>query len=570
MSDPHEPGLHDGGGRAVPGLERTGEARDSTAEPTGAEAVAAEVGAAEPGGFEPDGGPVGAGPVELEPDSVGPVGAGRVAAGQVSAELGGADLGGAGGGRLAGLGGGARARFARATAWATRRDASGNRNRQAADARVIRHVRWRLVAWSGGATLVVLAALGIAIYAAVAGSLAADGRQQLQDRAVPLARAIADARFRIGERGGPGFGFAIGGPGSGTIAFVVTPANLVVGSQDFTTGSLPDPGGVAAARSGQTDVREATVEGVPLRLLSMPVVRDGDVYVLQIAQETTAEHRTLGTLLTVLVLGGLLGVLVATAVGALYAQRALVPIRDSLRRQREFAADASHELRTPLAVIRSAVEYIQRHPDRPVAEVDDALGDVADEVEHLTALVGDLLLLARTDSGTIDVERLPLDLADIAADALSLVSPLASSHGVRLTLDPEPAPVIGDPTRLRQLVTILADNAIAHSPANGTVAVSVRSAGRTGTLIVEDEGPGIREEDLPRVFDRFWRAADSPSGGTGLGLAIAAWIVERHGGSIQATNRESGGAAFAVRLPLERSKDVSSYAGERAVGQPEA
>ena len=547
MSDPHEPTPRDAPDAAVAGPEATGDARDDTV--AGRDGVPAIDGPDE----------TGAGPQATAAGDLPPADGGVVE-----------PVGVGGGRRLPGIGRGARTRFARAYAWATHRDANGNRNRQAADARVIRRVRWRLVAWSGGATLVVLAALGVAIYAAVAGSLAADGRQQLQDRAVPLAHTIADARFRIGERGAPGFGFAIGGPGSGTIAFVVTPANLVVGSQDFTTGSLPDPAGVAAARLGQTDVRETTVEGVPLRLLSMPVVRGGDVYVLQVAQETTAEHRTLGTLLTVLVLGGLLGVLVATAVGALYAQRALVPIRDSLRRQREFAADASHELRTPLAVIKSAVEYMQRHPDRPVAEVDDALGDVTDEVEHLTALVGDLLLLARTDLGTIDVERLPLDLADVAADALSLVSPLATTHGVHLALDPEPAPVLGDPTRLRQLVTILADNAIAHSPANGTVTVSIRSAGRTGTLIVEDEGPGIREDDLPRVFDRFWRAADLPSGGTGLGLAIAAWIVDRHGGSIQATNRELGGASFAVRLPLERSRDVSSYAGEHAVGQPEA
>ena len=110
--------------------------------------------------------------------------------------------------------------------------------------------------------------------------------------------------------------------------------------------------------------------------------------------------------------------------------------------------------------------------------------------------------------------------------------------------------VVGDPLRLRQLVTILADNAIAHSPAGGTVTVNVRAARGAARLQVDDEGEGLRTDDIPRVFDRFWRGAAAPEGGTGLGLAIAAWIVERHGGTILAGNRPSGGARFEVSLPV--------------------
>jgi two-component system sensor histidine kinase BaeS len=117
-----------------------------------------------------------------------------------------------------------------------------------------------------------------------------------------------------------------------------------------------------------------------------------------------------------------------------------------------------------------------------------------DEVDQMTALVGDLLLLARTDSGAVDVERVPLDLADVATDALSTVTTLASAHEVRLTLDPSPAPVQGDPQRLRQLVTILADNAISHSRPNGAVTVRVSSAGRVAALVVEDEDRGSAED----------------------------------------------------------------------------
>ena len=113
-----------------------------------------------------------------------------------------------------------------------------------------------------------------------------------------------------------------------------------------------------------------------------------------------------------------------------------------------------------------------------------------------------------------------------------------------------PATVVGDQLRLRQLVTILADNAIAHSPAGGTVTVGIRPARNAARLTVDDQGPGIPAADIPRVFDRFWRGPNAPEGGTGLGLAIAAWIVERHGGTISADNRPEGGARFEVSLPI--------------------
>ncbi len=116
--------------------------------------------------------------------------------------------------------------------------------------------------------------------------------------------------------------------------------------------------------------------------------------------------------------------------------------------------------------------------------------------------------------------------------------------------DPRPAVVVGDPLRLRQLVTILVDNAVAHTPAGGSVIVRVRAEGTAAVLTVEDTGPGIRPDDLPRVFERFWRADDAPSGGTGLGLAIAAWIVEHHGGRVSAANRPEGGARFEARIPV--------------------
>ena len=287
----------------------------------------------------------------------------------------------------------------------------------------------------------------------------------------------------------------------------------------------------------------------------------GPVYV-QVIGDRTTEETTLNAMLAVLLVGGAVVVLVALGFGAVYANRALVPIRESLanqrlalRRQREFAADASHELRTPLTVVRASLEHLRRHADEPVRAVGDALDDIGAEVEHLTSLVDDLLLLARSDSGAISLDRLPLDLGDVAAAAASSLAKPAGAKDVSVEVDPEPAIVEGDAARLRQLVFILVDNAIRHSPTGGHVRVAVRREGGSAFLDVEDDGRGVTPEDMPHVFERFWRASGAPSGGTGLGLAIAKWIVDRHHGSIEVSNRQGGGAHFRVRLP---SRDAAT------------
>jgi signal transduction histidine kinase len=420
------------------------------------------------------------------------------------------------------------------------------------DTALLRSVRRRLILWSGGTTLVVLVVLGGMLYGAVGRSLAAAGERQLQDRADNI------HRFLVQSPGGRlPLGFLFGGGSAATFAFVVGPTGQVFGPpQELPTG-LPNDASVDAARSSGTDIRTSEIQGVPIRVRSESVKAATGSFVIQVVQDRSAEQRTLDVLLLVLLVGGGIALITATGVGALYARRALVPIRQSLdaqqsalRRQREFAADASHELRTPLTVIRTSVEHLQRHPESRVAEVGTALDDVTAEVRHLTAIVEDLLLLARSDSGAIELERVSLDLGDVAADAMTSLTQLAATRNVQVVLDPEPAPVVGDPARLRQLVVILADNAVRHSPPGATATVRVRREGSFAVLVVEDEGPGIRAEDLPHIFDRFWRAPGAPDGGTGLGLAIGEWITRRHGGTIGVEARSPRGTRFVVRLPL--------------------
>lgn len=429
----------------------------------------------------------------------------------------------------------------------------------AGDERLVAGVGRRLVLWAAGTTLVILVVLGIALYAAVNQSLTATGTRQLDDRADALRRIIE------GPGGQPDgddvqTGFQFGGGTSGTFALVMNAdGQLILPRTMPPPFNGPDAASLAAAQTGGRDVREGTTAGTPVRILTTSVnSRIGPVYV-QIFQDRTAEERTLGVLLTVLLVGGVVVVLVAAGVGVLYSRRALVPIRASLtsqrrslRRQREFAADASHELRTPLTVIRTSLDLLRRHPEAPVRQVGDALDDIGAEVDNMTHLVEDLLLLARTDSGAVPLERLPVDLGDVTADAASSLVAAAAQRGIEVTAEPTPTVVIGDATRLRQLVLILVDNAIRHSPSGGQVRVSVQPDGATAFLVVEDDGPGIREEDLPHVFERFWRGAGAPAGGSGLGLSIASWIVAGHGGDIHVSNRPPSGARFAVRIPMER------------------
>jgi signal transduction histidine kinase len=359
-------------------------------------------------------------------------------------------------------------------------------------------------------------------------------------------------------------GYVIGGPSSGTLAFALDPdakfaIKLVPPSTagGSSTLDVPEPADSLkeAARKGRTVVWEGDLHGTPVRFVLEAVPTSiGPIFIESIG-DRTSEIALLRALLLVLLVGSLAVLVAAVGFGYFYAGRALVPIRRSLQRQRDFAADASHELRTPLAIVRGAVHEL-RATDGAADGAAEAskdrkrsIADIEAGTDRLGRLVDDLLLLARADSGAIELRREPVDLADIATDSVARFTRQAAERSVRLRLDVAPAQVIGDPDRLAQVVAILVDNAVKHSPEGGTVGVVVREG---STLVVEDEGPGIRPEDLPHIFDRFWRAPDAPAGGTGLGLAIASWVVESHGGGISATNRDGGGATFTVTLPGSR------------------
>ncbi len=237
---------------------------------------------------------------------------------------------------------------------------------------------------------------------------------------------------------------------------------------------------------------------------------------------------------------------------------ALAARQHSETRVRQFVADASHELRTPLAAIRGYAELSRRSPEPVPEEVGHVLRRVESEAQRMTALVEDLLLLARLDAGR-PLERDPVDLTMLVVDAVSDAHAAGPGHDWQLDLPVEPVTVTGDRARLHQVLANLLANARTHTPEGTTVTVGVRTTGDDAVLTVTDGGPGIPAELQPHIFERFARGDSSRSraaGSTGLGLSIVHAVVAAHGGTVSVSSGP-GRTEFAVRLPAHTAALVT-------------
>jgi two-component system, OmpR family, phosphate regulon sensor histidine kinase PhoR len=222
--------------------------------------------------------------------------------------------------------------------------------------------------------------------------------------------------------------------------------------------------------------------------------------------------------------------------------------------RRDFISNISHELRTPLASLKALVDTLRDGAleDPPAAR--RFLDHMDAQVDALTQMVQELLELARIESRQVPLRLARVAVADLLAEPVQMLQPQAERAGVRLKLEPgvELPFALADAERMRQVVTNLLHNAIKFTPAGGQVTVSAQRQGDEIVVAVRDTGVGIPDDDLPRIFERFYKAdrARSSGGGTGLGLAIARHIVEAHGGRIWAESREGHGSTFFFTLPL--------------------
>ena len=223
--------------------------------------------------------------------------------------------------------------------------------------------------------------------------------------------------------------------------------------------------------------------------------------------------------------------------------------RDVLRR---FVGDASHELRTPLTALRTFTELMHRHPEDGEMR-GEFLPECLRQIERMEWITTNVLDIARLEGGVAGLERRPLQVTDAARNAIALLRARAESRSVQVELvERGRATIEGDQRSLEAAIGNLVQNAIDWTALGTTVTVDIHERGDTVQLSVTDHGPGISEEDLPHIFERFYRSEHAPEGGSGLGLAIVRAHVEAHGGSVRAENH-GGGARFTIELPRSGS-----------------
>lgn len=349
---------------------------------------------------------------------------------------------------------------------------------------------------------------------------------------------------------------------------------------------------VARMQTGSSTRTLVTDDRGAFRVVSTPVTgSEGDRLAVLFARPLGSMTATLASLRVVILVAGLAGVLTTSVATSLVARAALAPVRrlsqavktvtqtdqlhpiriygrddlgeltqsfnvmlrslqDSREKQRQLIADAGHELRTPLTSMRTNIELLvadDRSGMLPEGARREILEDVSAQLGELSALIGDLVALTRDDH----LQREPelLELAEVTEAALSRVR--RRGPGITFAVEMDDSEVLGDASMLERAIINLLDNAVKFTPANGTVWVTLED----GSLTITDSGEGIAEEDLPHIFDRFYRSDRSRNTpGTGLGLAIVSHTADAHNGTVRASNEPGPGATFVLRIPTARSR----------------
>jgi signal transduction histidine kinase len=307
-----------------------------------------------------------------------------------------------------------------------------------------------------------------------------------------------------------------------------------------------------AGRVGQITAQHEAPEDRTLRLhaLRFKLASGRELVAVAVADRIELEDRY-ADLIAAFVAISFAALILVAAGGFILVRKSTAPIERSMEFMRRFMADAAHELRTPITILRTRAEVALQQP-RDAENYVSALRGVEAEARRLGGIVDSLLVLARADAGDrqIDKERIFLD--DIAIDAAGAAQIVARQKNVLVRVDEfEEAPIEGDPTLIRQLIMIVLDNAVKFTDAGGQVHVRVSMHEGAPTFVVEDTGMGIRQEELSRVFQRFFRGetARSRTNGAGLGLSIASWIAREHGAEISLTSEPGKGTRVIVTFP---------------------
>jgi len=411
-------------------------------------------------------------------------------------------------------------------------------------------LRLRLTLWHVGVLTVMLGLLGAGIFVAIRHQMARhlDASLKAATAAVMQASLIREME----RTHAPGVADAVAElhiPDRALYLFDVDGRPLVPPQAD----GWIEAAARQAARSGVADMnRDASGESEFRVHAERFTGGTGTVYVAAAVADRLELEEEYTTLIATFAAAALAALLLVAGAGYLLVRQATAPVERSMDQMRRFMADAAHELRTPVTVLRARAEVMlaqERNPSRDAA----ALRAIEQETTRLGEIIGDLLTLARADAGERPVTHEALYLDDVASDAVAAVRALAERQGVALEVGQfEEAGIAGDPALVRRLLVIVLDNAIKYTPAGGRVRLDVATADGARSAVVTDTGIGIPADQLPHVFDRFYRGdpARRAADGTGLGLAIARWIADLHGAAIAiGPSADGSGTRVAITFP---------------------
>jgi heavy metal sensor kinase len=460
----------------------------------------------------------------------------------------------------------------------------------------IRSIGFRLAAWYFLVFACGIAAFGIAAWFAMRASLYHAIDEALEDRVrgVKKFMELQIASLSVPEIRDEFREHSVLGPGGDLFQVCDDSGQMLYRSVPLEANNVP----VALPRTlEEPRFENRSVQGHALRFYSQRISVNGKPYTVQVAALMNEVFEALDWFRVLLAFAAPILLIAASAGGYWISRRALAPVDEistaaqrisienladrlqvpktsdqlqrlsetlnemlsrlesSVRRIRQFTADASHELRAPVSLIRTTAEVAVLKRDRPADEYLQALDEVLEESERTSQVVDSLMLLARADSGKETLERVPVDAREVLQSAAEQGERLARSRGVDFVVEvpKNPVPIRADPEALRRALLILMDNAAKYTPQGGQVRTELSSKDGIAIAAVSDTGIGINHQDLPHVFDRFWRADKARSrehGGAGLGLSIAKWIVDLHGGSISVQSELGKGSKFAIRVPL--------------------
>jgi two-component system, OmpR family, sensor kinase len=467
-------------------------------------------------------------------------------------------------------------------------------------------IRKRLALWYSGLIVIIIVILSLSVITVSRVSILNSVDQDLQTTATRLTNSISLAP--VGDFSTPdmqvlvGYDEIFGAPGLSLQIWNTSGADPLLLRSSSNIVDHDQPLNASALQADAPGISNGELRGVPQRILTLPFYDSADngsqpatqMGVVQIATSLQAIYRANENVLFITLIGASISIIVSLVLALYLSRRALKPLesiseaasnvavaedlsvrltwdgpQDEIGRltsvfnhmmarlqhlfsvQQRFLADVSHELRTPLTSILGNLEIMQRYG------VDtDSLDAVHREAGRMSRMVNDLLLLIRADYGELEVDFYPLDLDTVALEVYEQAHMLAKHRSLQIKLGRlEPARINGNVDRIRQLLLNLIGNAIKFTADGGEISLAVYAQGGQAVLEVNDTGIGISDEDLKRIFDRFYQADHSraqrhETDGSGLGLSIARWIVDIHNGKIEVSSTIGQGTHFRITIPL--------------------